>query len=257
MILDKGSRSPIPIWTNEKKRSAREVAELIVNRWSQENGFKTGKYEFGLDRLTTYKKESFTELVEVKNPERKRLTQERKRLQTRLRRVNGQLSKYAPKHKDQRLRRSKKRDELWVEKQRLDTENQSLLARMKEVPDKIPVTDLPDAGAYRQFAFEQKHVITAVQTAAYNVNQCLCASFLDHYEDTRDYRPFLRAVTESPGAVRLQNDTLLVELDVQLPKHPRRCAARLCQVLNSRKPRTADRHRFRLHFSVANCTLGK
>lgn len=82
ILLDPKSKKRMVIISNDKKRSIKEIAELLLNRWSQENFFKVMLARYFLDYTPSYQFEQMESEPLVDNPQIKELRNVKNRLMT-------------------------------------------------------------------------------------------------------------------------------------------------------------------------------
>lgn len=242
VVVKKGSKQT-PILTNDRTRPAAEVVELLLNRWSQENFFKTMVHEYGLNVVGAYETELPDQQVRVPNPAHRALTKTLREMAKEQKRVAQDLGK-AYTHTGQNGPASDLARQL-IE---LETRRKDLLKQRRSLPATVAASEVEELT--HVLRFERRMLHDAMRVCAYTLNEALLEQFARYYDNWHDIRQVLRSLVRSKGFVRLEDGILLIRLAA--PEVPRYSQAfrRLCADLNRMNPVTPDRFQLPIRFTL-------
>lgn len=242
VVVKKGAKQT-PILTNDWNRPAAEVVELLLNRWSQENFFKTMVHEYGLNAVGFYETALPDQQAEVPNPAHRALTATLKEMAREQRRLGEALGRvYAQKGQ------STVSTDLAQQLNELQARRKELLKQRRSTPATVAASE---AGEVNQvLSFERRTLHDAMRMCAYTLNEALLEQFALHYQNWNDIRQVMRSLVRSKGFLRLDGEFLTVRLTA--PESPRYGEAfrQLCDCLNRMNPVTPDRFQLPIRFKV-------
>jgi hypothetical protein len=242
------------LYVNDFQSPMERLAEPMIRRWgAQENIFQKMMRRYNLNYHPGYYLEELINQPLVNNPDIKKIKKSIKQLElaiikdkshlaTRLlnlTRGNISIEQY-------RNRQAKSLSNIKEKQQRLD----QLKRELETVPAKISIVELLAGQKMSHFDLEKKKIYDVIQIIAYNSEQMLLALFGKYYHDKRDSEQILDKIINHGGAIKLYNGTLYVLLDPIATPRYRRAAMELCQEINQMQPRTNDRFRFPMFFTV-------
>lgn len=243
LIVVKKGKKQTPILTNDWSRPAAEIVELILNRWSQENFFKTMVHEYGLNVVGAYETELPDQQARVPNPAHRALAKtlrEMAKEQKRLAQVLGRSYAHTGE--------SGAAADLARQLNELETRRKDLLKQRRSIPATVAASEVEEVT--QVLRFERRLLHDAMRVCAYTLNEALLEQFARHYDNWDDIRQVLRSLVRSKGFVRLKDGILTVRLAA--PEVPRYSQAfrRLCADLNRMNPVTPDRFQLPIRFTV-------
>lgn len=175
-LCDSGHQSSVV--TTARRLESGETAVRMFSRWGQENYFRYARREFGLDHLPTYAVEEADGAREVRNPARaevgKQLEEIRREMRAILQRYGVEALAAAESsreegavemHTVQSLEHANAEDLQRLEA--LRGEEAALKARRKELPERVPVSQVVGQGEMKQLEEERKRLIDLVNLLAY------------------------------------------------------------------------------------------
>jgi len=242
------------LYTNDFDSPKEQIAEPMMRRWgAQENMFQKMMRRYNLNYHPGYYIEELIHQPLVENPNIKKIKKtikelelsiikEKSNLATRLlnlKRVTVSVEKY-------RNRQTKSVGKINDKQKQLD----NLKFELESVPPKISILELLAGKKMSQFDLEKKKIYDVIQIAAYNSEQMLLQLLQKHYHNKRDIEQILDKIINHGGSIKLYNGKLYVLLDPIATPRYRRAAVGLCQEINQMKPKTNDRFRFPIFFSV-------
>lgn len=238
LVVRKKDEKQTFILTNDFERTVPQIATLMFNRWSQENFFKYMVREYHLDSLLSYLAEESPEVVMVKNPARAENRRAKKELEKELQQMEHFLAeKLAVSRRralSQRMRqKSHKAQERTTE---IKDSIKRLNTQYRQMPKKIPASQLGDNRAREIFYQEKKMLVDSLKLLAYNAEEWLLDILAREYNDSRDFRRVLILIVKQPGTIqRIDDDRLLIQLDSLHNPRYQRAAEYLCEQINHMK----------------------
>jgi hypothetical protein len=250
--LDDDGRQ-VHIVTSNRKLAPAEVFLRIGERWRQENYFKYGGVEFGLDAMDTYGVERDDPNRTIPNPERRTLERKIRKLEERILSLEASLGREAdanpetlrPSTRGFKIAHAPLRQEL----QKLRNQADALRSEKYDLPGRITVGELSRPSV--KLAVEHKHFTNIVRMAVYRAETALARIIEPHYPRAADDgRALLREAFRAGGSLRQDGRILHVTLDpLSAPRRSRAIAA-LCDELNRENVRIPGTT-LRLRFGVA------
>ena len=249
--LDDDGRQ-VHVVTSNRTLAPTEVVRRIGDRWRQENFFKYGGVEFGLDALDTYSVEPDDPNRTIPNPERRALEVEIRNIEERIQSLEASLGRAVdanpettrPSTRGFKIAHASLRQELAT----LRGEADLLRSRKYDLPKRVPVCELPEPSV--KLAVEHKHFTNIVRMAVYRAETALLRQLQSHYRRAdEDGRALLREAFRATGAIHHDGRILHVTLNpLSAPRRSRAIAA-LCDDLNRENVRMPGTS-LRLHFAV-------
>ena len=213
-----------------------EVAYRMFERWRQENFFKYLREEFLLDALVDYQVEEDDPTRTVPNPERRALDKEVKAARAELSKLEQAYGAAAmdnpegrrPTMRGFKIAHGKLGAKLRAARARLD----ELLARRREVPQRVDVRDVSD-GAVIKLATERKHLTNIVKQLAYQAESDLLSALAPHYARTDDEgRTLLHELFRAAADIEVTGSELRITICPLSSPHRTLAVKSLCATLN-------------------------
>ncbi len=213
-----------------------EVAYRMFERWRQENFFKYLREEFLLDALVDYQVEEDDPTRTVPNPERRALDKEVKAARAELSKLEQAYGAAAvdnpegrrPTMRGFKIAHGKLGKKLRAARARLE----ELLARRREVPQRVEVRDVSD-GAVIKLATERKHLTNIVKQLAYQAESDLLSALAPHYARADDEgRTLLQELFRAAGDIEVTESELRVTICPLSSPHRTLAVRSLCETLN-------------------------
>jgi hypothetical protein len=251
ILLDLKTGKRMVIITNDKTRSLREIAELMLQRWSQENFFKVMMARYNLDYAPGHQFEPAQEDPLVANPRLKELRRLKARLQAMKRKVESELAqKLLARKRDQVTLQDYKDDH--DKKVRaiksLEREIERLKDELAQTPDKVPFSQ--SVGQPLEVSnLERKRLFDVLKGLAFNAEEWLLERLKPYYHG-KDIRQTLLQILFRGAVVQLVDGVLHVRLKPFDSPRAQAAAAGLCQELNSLGACTLDKFRFPIIYEV-------
>ena len=237
LVVRKKSEKQTFILTNDFERTVPQIATLMFNRWSQENFFKYMVREYHLDSLMSYLAEESSEVIMVTNPARG----ENRRMKKELEKKLGQLEHFlAEKFTVSRRRAlSQRMRQKSHNAQERTAEIKDSIKRLntqyRQMPKKIPASQLGDNRAREIFYQEKKMLVDSLKLLAYNAEEWLLDILAREYNDSRDFRRVLLLIMKQPGTIQRIDDRIIIQLHSLHNPRYQRAAEYLCEKINQMK----------------------
>lgn len=253
VIEDIASKKRIGIYTNNKKKSAGDIAYYMLSRWGDsENLYKELMAKFNLNYHPGYDIEELREQPLVDNPDIALIKQaigilkeETIKLTNNIEDIQIRISK----RKDKRL--DKKLITLNHELAEKNEEIINFSEKLKTLPEKISIVELLRGKKMSRCDLEKKKLYDFMQFMVLHSYERLNEIFKNYYQDFRDIKQVLGMITKKSGVLKLIGDTLIVLLDkIELKKH-RIAAEGLCRELNGMNVMLMGALKMKLFFYVS------
>ncbi|MBC8147037.1 MAG: hypothetical protein H8E98_03495 [Bacteroidetes bacterium] len=229
----------VSILTDDKKRNAEELIELMFTRWVQENDFKYEENHFGINSITSYASVPYKELEKLiidKQTKRGEYKAHEK--------AASDIKKKQKKllYKKHNLKNKKKKEQLIEEIKQLDNE----LANVKETMSKTEkegskIQELI-ANNYKKLKMDNKKYMDCIKIIARNIFYKALKKFKDKYNNYRDDHVIFRNLTNSHGIVTFMGEEIKVTIFPTAHHQPkvRKIIEELFQEINDTKPKLPD-----------------
>lgn len=234
--------------------SMETLASRMFARWSQENFFRYGRLNYGLDRLADYRTEEITDPIQVVNPAYRALDSQ-------VRSANGKLSRMLAQFGGLNIEATIEAEKmepflaaksaLHEQIEGLKTDIAKLKAERKATAHYVKIQDLPEADRFRKLASASKHFIDTIKIVAYRA-ECAMTNIVREFMPKPDQARALISTlhaTEADILPDYANKTLTVRLHHFARGHTDTVIAKLCDELSATEtvfPRTDLRMIFKL-----------
>ncbi len=245
---------PVAIYTNDQERPAGDIAYYMLHRWGEsENFFKEIMSLYDFNYHPGYDINELEEQPLVNNPEIKTIKKTIKGIKEKIGKLVFEKQQTENKLKNRKdIRLNKKSENLQKEIDEFNLELANFTVKLKEIPEKISITELLQDKLMNKAELEKKKLYDLIQMIAFHSREYLVDIFRSCYKDTRDIKQVLTKITKLPGYVKLMGKTLIVLLDWIEDKKHREAAVRFCHTINSMAPKLKGRMGFDLFFRVSS-----
>lgn len=251
ILLDPKTGKRMVMITNDRTRSLREIAELMLQRWSQENFFKGMLARYHLDYTPGHQFEPAQAEPLVDNPRLKELRSLKARLQAMKRKLESELAQTLL---------ARKRDQVSLQDYKGAHDKKvraikSLEREIERVKDELAQT--PNQVSFSQAVgqplkvanLERKHFFDVLKGLAFNAEEWLLERLTPYYQG-KDVRQALLQILFRGAVVQLVDGVLHVRLKPFDSPKVQAAAVGLCQELNSLEASTLDKFRFPIVYEV-------
>ncbi|MFQ5814344.1 MAG: putative transposase [Anaerolineae bacterium] len=251
ILLDLKTGKRMVIITNDQTRSLREIAELMLQRWSQENFFKVMLARYHLDYTPGHRFEPAQAEPLVDNPRLKELRSLKARLQAMKRKLESELAqKLLARKRDQVTLHAYKgaHDKKVRAIKSLEREIEQVKDELAQTPSQVPFSEA--VGQPLEVSdLERKHFFDVLKGLAFNAEEWLLERLTPYYHG-KDVRQALLQILFRGAVVQLVDGVLHVRLKPFDSPKVQAAAAGLCQELNSLEAFTLDKFRFPIVYEV-------
>jgi len=236
VVRKKGEKQTF-ILTNDFERSVSRIATLMFNRWSQENFFKYMVREYHLDSLMSYLAEESSEVIMVTNPARGENRRMKKELEKKLEQLEHFLAEKftVSRKRAQSERMAQKTQKAQQRAAEIKECIKQLNIQHREMPKKIPASQLGDNRAREILSQEKKMLVDSLKLLAYNAEEWLLDILAKKYNDSRDFRRVLLLIMKQPGTIQRIDDRIVIQLHSLHNPRYQRAAEYLCEEINQMK----------------------
>jgi hypothetical protein len=105
----------------------------------------------------------------------------------------------------------------------------------REMPKKIPASELGDNRAREILCQEKKMLVDSLKLLAYNAEEWLLDILAKKYNDSRDFRRVLLLIVKQPGTIQRIDDRIVIHLHSLHNPRYQRAAEYLCDQINQMK----------------------
>lgn len=196
------------------KMSTQECAFAILSRWgASENTFKHQGNRHPLNYQPGYRFIE-SEKQEIANPEIKETNRIISKAKTKLARLYKKLAKSKEVlNKDGSVRRNNIRERLFKEIQDEEAEISQLHQTVKDLPEKVDVSELEDYRCFQRICEESKNLFDFVNSSVWNARKQMAEWLLPLYENKNEYVDLFYAIANCHGWIKSDNKCVLVRLE--------------------------------------------
>ena len=234
-----------PVLTSATRPSAVEALQVLWGRWRQENRFKLGVQDYGLNH--------FGDRVLIEQPDHPIANPRRARIARDLDRVEAYLGRLRRRHPDPTGRDAlgpeapKQARTRWTQLQQQRT---ALSAALDAEPKTLPFAEVVPAERRKTFFRRRKAFQDACRVMAMNGEYWLRTQLVQYYPNPRHERALARWLVGASGWVHQDDRTLHITL--VRPARPRwaQAIAEFLAALNAQDPRYPANPAYRLVFAL-------
>ena len=229
----------VSILTDDTRRKAEEMIELMFYRWVQENDFKYSQKHFGINEITSYSKISYQELkdlIEDKQIKRGEYKAYEKEAETIRRKLKNAL--YKERTIKNEMRRKELKNEIKVLSKQLELVNEKKSAINKEGSK---IDELIERG-YKQLNTSNKKYMDCIKIIARNIFYKALEPFKEKYDNYRDDHVIFRNLTQAHGVVSFSLETVNITIfpTAHLQPKVRKIVEEVFQQINSKETKLPD-----------------
>ena len=221
-------------WTDNKRVSCQECAELILSRWgASENTFKHIATRHPFHYRPGFSIDE-SEKQEITNPELKEIKKKIAHLKKESDRNAHKLAKHSPQfNKDGRRRRNSKYNKLEIEQRRIEEQLKSLILKKKDLPERIDLSSLENYKSYKKIDCEGKNLFDFVTTSVWNARKKM-VEFLSSYIRENEVVDTFYAITKLHGKIKSTDNYVLVRLEALQQSRRLEAQKQLCKFLSNK-----------------------
>ena len=197
----------VSILCNDLNRCAKDIINLMFDRWIQENDFKYLDVHFGINEITSYGVLSYKDIKkhlkdkQEKSGVYKALVKQRLQLKSRLKTLL--LNEHCAKHKN------KSREDKIVE---LTQQLNKLQEKINQTEKEVSRLNRLSEEGFQKLDTSKKAIMDSVKILARNLFYKLLRPFKEAYDNFRDDHMLFRHLTRSPGLIHETDNTIEITL---------------------------------------------
>jgi hypothetical protein len=270
-LAERGTRLPNGLWLREIRKltvrghqtailttdfhtTSAILAARMFARWSQENFFRYGRLNYGLDRLADYSTEEITDPIMLVNPAYRQLDSQVRSANARLSRLLAQfgaLNFELTIEPEQMVPFVTQKSALHEQIEGLKADVVKLKADRKGTAHYIKIQELPEADRFRKLGSMSKHFLDTVKIVAYRAESAMANIVRETLPKPDQARALLCALYTVEADLLPDHDakTLTVRLHHSARSHTDAVITKLCDELSATEtlfPRTDLRMIFKL-----------
>lgn len=196
-----------------------QIGGAMFNRWSQENFFKYMLSDYSFDHIVQYGIETIDPDKEVVNPEYRKITEQIKKENEKLQRLQAQLLKHieisSDRALDQFAQAISKQSSLTESIQQKQKQINDLQGKRKQITPKIKLAQMPDGKRYNKLKTESKLFMNTIKMICYRAETAI-ANLVSpyHHRSEDEKRMFIKHIINTPVNLTpdYKNNTLTVTL---------------------------------------------
>jgi transposase len=243
------------IYTNgtDAEIKAEKIIELMCRRWGEENLIKELMRKHTINYMPGYVFEDIQEQPMVDNPRIKALRKERAAHIQVLHKLKIQLAdrmlKKGEEHADWDQTR---RCEPEISQKIIGIDNQILLLnqQMDKLPAQLRYEEVHDGQKLQMLNYEKKRFLDGIKVFTYNMKEQMCQILLKYYPARKEVLSALAMIIERAGDIKLEGGKLNVRIRSFQDREINYAARHLLEELNHMQPRTLDKYRFPIHYTL-------
>jgi hypothetical protein len=228
------------IVTTNRVLSTERIASLMFARWAQENFFRYMRQEYALDKIIQYTVDNLDGDVKVVNQEYNNITYKIKKEREKIARRKAKLY---PHRQPQAGPPSVKEDEAWMKGQLelieeiklMEEQVEQLINKRKDIPYKIPLSQMPESIRYNQLNRESKALQNVIKMICYRAETALAALLRPHYSRANhEVRSLIKSIIHTPIDMEVEpkNETITITLYPLANRRSSHAVNKICNTIN-------------------------
>ena len=228
------------IVTTNKILSIAMIASYMFARWAQENFFRYMRQEYALDKILQYAVDEIDDGIQIVNREYNNITykikKEREKLNRRKAKLYEQEQQYAmqePENENKKWMKTKL--ELIEMITLMEQEVEALKNKRKQIPYKIPISQMPQSIRYNRLNKESKALQNIVKMICYRAETALASLLAVHYKRAKqESRALVKSIIHTPVDMEVdkEQEELRITLYPMANQRSNRAIARICDTIN-------------------------
>jgi hypothetical protein len=192
------------IVTTNKILSMAMIAAHMFARWAQENFFRYMRQEYALDKIIQYSVDKIDNDIKVVNNEYNNITYRIRKEREKLSRRKAKLYEHEQQNP---IQLDEKEDKKWmktklelIEKiELIEQEVESMISKRKQIPHKIPISQMPESIRYNRLNKESKALQNIIKMICYRAETALANLLVNHYKRANhEIRALIKSIIQTP-----------------------------------------------------------
>jgi hypothetical protein len=218
------------------------IASCMFARWSQEIFFRFMRQEYALDKIIQYSVDELDQDIKVVNVVYNNLSYRIKKEREKLKRRKADL--YELEQKNPLQRDDEKENKKWMKDkltviesiQQIDQQVTDLITQRKQIPYKIPLSQMPESTRYNQLNQESKMLQNIIKMICYRAETALANLLLPHFNRAnQEIRALIKSVifTRTNMEVDNKNQELKITLFPLANQRSNDAVGKICEKVNA------------------------
>ncbi|MDR0231692.1 MAG: hypothetical protein LBI82_06180 [Dysgonamonadaceae bacterium] len=226
------------IVTTNKILSTQSVASHMFARWAQENFFHYMRQEYALDKIIQYSIDKIDDDIQIVNREYNNITHQIKKAREKLSRRKAKLYGHEQKDLMQLTEKESKkwmktRLELTEEIHLIEQQVESEVNKRKEIPYKIPLSQMPESIRYNRLNKESKTLQNVIKMICYRAETALARLLTPHYKRAnQEIRALIKSIIHTPINMEVDRNQELLKITL-FPLSNQRSNEAVCKICDT------------------------
>jgi hypothetical protein len=235
------------------------IASSMFARWSQELFFRYMRQEYAFDKIIQYSVDELDGDIKVVNVEYNNITYKIKKEREKLSRRQAklyELEQKNPLHENEEKENKKwmkKRLEIIQEIEVMEQQVENLVKKRKEIPYKIPLSQMPESTRYNQLNRESKMVQNIIKMICYRAETALANLLKPHFKRAnQEIRALIKSIIHTPINMEVDHKNQTLHITLYPLANQRSCEAvrNICQKVNDTHTIFPDTN-LKMNFKIA------
>lgn len=216
------------------------IASYMFARWAQENFFRYMRQEYALDKIMQYSVEEINSNIKVVNQEYNNISYRIKKEKEKLNRRKAKLYEYDQKNP---LELYEKEDHKWMKSKLellddircIEQQIEYLVGNRKEIPYKIPISQMPESIRYNRLNRESKTLQNLIKIICYRAETALATLLSPHYKRAnQEIRALIKSIinTQINMKVSTKDELLKITLFPLSNQRSNDAVSKICETVN-------------------------
>jgi hypothetical protein len=229
------------IVTTNRKLLLDVIASCMFARWSQEIFFRYMRQEYALDKIIQYSVDELDNDIRVVNVEYNNISYRIKKEREKLSRRKAKL--YEPEQENPLQEDDEKENKKWMknrlevmeEVQQMEQQIENLINQRKNIPYKIPISQMPESIRYNQLNRESKMIQNIIKMICYRAETAFANLLSPHYKRAKhEIRALIKSIIHTP--INMEVDRENGELNITLfplsNQRSNEAVSKICETIN-------------------------
>jgi hypothetical protein len=229
------------IVTTNKTLPTKCIATHMFARWTQENFFRYMRQEYALDKIMQYSIDKIDNDIKIVNMEYNNINYRIKKEREKLNRRKAKL--YVHEQKDI-MQLTEKESGKWMktklelveEIQLIEQQVECQVNKRKQIPYKIPLSQMPEAIRYNRLNRESKALQNIIKMICYRAETALARLLAPHYKrENHEIRALIKSIihTHINMEVDRKQDLLKITLYPLANQRSNEAVNKICETVNA------------------------
>jgi hypothetical protein len=234
------------IVTTNKILTIEQIASCMFARWAQENFFRYMRQDYGLDRIVQYSIDEIDGDVKVVNREYSNLCYRIKKEKEKLNRRKAKMFELDQKNPLQEDEKTEKENGKWIKQRlelveeigKLEEEIEKQIEKRKNIPYKIPISQMPESSRYNRLNHESKILQNVIKMICYIAETSLAGLLSPHYKRAnQEIRTLIKSIINTPidMVVDYEKQELRITLYPLSNQRSNVAVSKICDTVNDTK----------------------